>query len=389
MSKRKPVVVHVITRLIVGGAQLSVVGLCEALREHYDVRLLSGPEEGPEGSLQAKAAEIVPLQIVSELRREVAPVHDLAAAIALRRELAKCNPALVHTHSSKAGILGRLAAIGTGAKVVHTVHGWGHTPADSHLRRTLFVHGERTAARWTDALVAVSPEVRDEGLRCRIGRPELYQVIPVFVDFRPNDPDFAASRQHGRRVLALEADDEVVGWVGRFVPQKDPETLVRALELILAARAGARAVLVGDGPLRKQTQDLVQARGFAERVDFVGLRSDVRSLYPAFDVLLHPSRWEGQPRVIQEALAERIPVVATRVTGTGDLIAEGRTGYLRAPGDSEGVAECAIKVLDGSSISAPLPEDAVAELAARHGREVALRGHLELYERLLSAAHSD
>ena len=388
VSLRKPVVVHVITRLIVGGAQLSVVGLCEALRERYDVRLLSGPEEGPEGSLRAQAAETVPLQIVSSLRRDVHPRHDLAAAIALRRELAESKPALVHTHSSKAGILGRLAGIRTGAKLVHTVHGWGHTAADSHVRRSVFIHAERSVARWTDALVAVSPEVREEGLHRRIGRPDLYYVIPEFVDLRPKNSQFATSREHARRALGLEADDEVVGWVGRFVPQKDPETLVRSLELILASRAAARAVLVGDGPMRRQTHQLLEASGFGDRVSFLGLRPDVRSLYAAFDVLVHPSRWEGQPRVIQEAIAERVPVVATRVAGTRDLIDEGRTGYSTRPGDGEGLASLVIKVLEGTSLRAPLPEDVVAGIAARHGREVALQGHLELYERLLAAPDS-
>jgi glycosyltransferase involved in cell wall biosynthesis len=384
VTSSKPVVAHVITRLIVGGAQLAVIGLCEALREHYDVRLFSGPEEGPEGSLRARAAEIVPLTIVPALRRNVDPRQDVAAAITLRCEIAELQPAIVHTHSSKAGILGRLAAVRTSARTVHTVHGWGHTPADSRLRRAMFINAERAMARWTDALVAVSPEVREEGLRCRIGQPDLYEIIPVFVDYRPENPDFVGSRRHARRALGLKEEDEVVGWVGRFVPQKDPETLVRALEVIFASRAVTRAVLVGDGPMRKHTERLLQAAGLGERVAFVGLRQDVRSLYAAFDVLLHPSRWEGQPRVIQEAIAERVPVVATRVAGTRDLIEDGRTGFLTMPGDSEGMAAAAINVLEGTLVRAPLAHRLVAKVAESHGHETALRRHLALYERLLS-----
>jgi glycosyltransferase involved in cell wall biosynthesis len=384
MTRRKPLVVHVITRLIVGGAQLSVVGLCEALRDHYEVRLLSGPEEGPEGSLRARASEAAPLTIVPPLRREVNPRHDAAAAMALRREFRDIEPAIVHTHSSKAGIVGRLAALGSAARVVHTVHGWGHTPADSRLRRATFVRAERVAARWTDALVAVSPEVREEGLRYKIGEPHLYDVIPEFVDYRPRSSDFASSRRYAREALGLEESDQVVGWVGRFVPQKDPETLVRALQLILTSRATVRAVLVGDGPMREHTANLLRATPVGKRVAFAGLREEVRSLYPAFDVLLHPSRWEGQPRVIQEAIAERVPVVATRVAGTRDVIENGRTGYLTTPGDAEGMANRTMAILDDSSLRAPLADDLVAEVAARHGHESALRGHLELYERLLA-----
>jgi glycosyltransferase involved in cell wall biosynthesis len=136
--------------------------------------------------------------------------------------------------------------------------------------------------------------------------------------------------------------------------------------------------------MRAQTEKLLQASGLSERVAFAGIRRDVRSLYAAFDVLLHPSRWEGQPRVVQEAIAERVPVVATRVAGTRELIEDTRTGFLTMPGDSEGMAARAITVLEGTSVCAPLANDVVAEVGARLGHEIALRGHLELYERLLA-----
>jgi glycosyltransferase involved in cell wall biosynthesis len=313
------------------------------------------------------------------------PLHDVSATFAIRRKLDELRPAIVHTHSSKAGILGRLAAIRGEARLVHTVHGWGHTPADSFLRREVFIGAERIVARWTDALVAVSAEVREEGLRRAIGRADLYEVIPEFVDYRPHDPDFEASRRYARRELDLEDGAEVVGWVGRFVPQKDPETLARAVEQILGTRTAARAVLVGDGPMRGQIERLLHSSGVGDRVAFVGIRADVRSLYAAFDVLLHPSRWEGQPRVIQEAIAERVPVIAARVAGTRDLIEDGRTGFLTTPGDSRQMAARATEVLRRTALNAPLSADAVADVAARHGHESALRGHLALYERLLTA----
>lgn len=385
MTSKKPLLVQLITRLIVGGAQLSVVGLCEELREHYDVRLLSGPEEGPEGSIRARASEAVPVTIVPALVRDVNPRHDLAAAVALRREFRELRPAIVHTHSSKAGIVGRLAAARSGPLVVHTVHGWGHTPADPPLRRAMFIHAERVVARWTDALVAVSPEVREEGLRRKIGTPDLYEVIPEYVDYQPRNPRFVDSRRCAREALGLDDKDEIVGWVGRFVAQKDPDVLVRVLELVLEARPQTRAVLIGDGPLREHTVSLVRATGVHDRVAFTGLRHDARSLYAAFDVLVHPSRWEGQPRVIQEATAERVPVVASRVAGTGDLVTEGQTGYLTVPGDANAMAERTMAVLGDSGLRAPLPDRAIADIAARHGLNVALNGHLRLYERLLAS----
>jgi glycosyltransferase involved in cell wall biosynthesis len=385
VTSAKPIVFHVITRLIVGGAQLSMLGLCDGLREQYDVRLLSGPETGPEGSLHEQAAEVVPLMIVPQLRRDVNPPKDFAALAALRRAINDSRPAIVHTHSSKAGILGRAAAMKSDAKRVHTVHGWGHTPADSAPRRAVFVQLERVTAKWTDALVAVSPDVRNEGLRRRIGNPRLYEVIPEFVDYRPMNPNFEKSRQMAREALGLLDGDEVVGWVGRFVPQKDPHTRARALELVLSTRSTARAVLVGDGPLRQDVEQRLRGAGLAERVVFAGLRQDARSLYAAFDVLLHPSLWEGQPRVIQEAIAERIPVVATQVEGAGDLVTDGRTGYLAPPGDAEQIAARALDVLAGECPRAPLDETVIGDLARRYGRELVLHRHLELYERLLAS----
>lgn len=383
MASRR--IVQIITRLIVGGAQLSVLQLSSALREEgFDVRIVVGPQEGPEGSLRRDAAEIAPVTVVPSLRREMHPAFDVAAVLALRRTLRRLEPALVHTHSSKAGIVGRLAASGRETAVVHTVHGWGHTPNDSFGRRTALVGLERAVARSTDALVAVSRDVRDSGLALGIGRPEQYHVIPEFVDYQPRDPDFVRARATARRRLGQDEGGEIVGWVGRFVDQKDPQTLAGALAELLRRRPRTHAVLVGDGPLRDQVLQRLQAAAVDDRVRFTGLRLDARELYAAFDVLIHPSLWEGQPRVIQEALAERIPVVASRVAGTSDLVLDGATGFLVAARDAAAVADRAGAVLDDPGLRAPLPDEEIQRLANVHGARAARAGHLELYEQLLS-----
>jgi glycosyltransferase involved in cell wall biosynthesis len=377
-------IVQVITRLIVGGAQLSVLQLSSALQEEgFDVRIVIGPQEGPEGSLRRDAAEIAPVTVVPSLRRELHPVLDVAAVVALGRTLRRLEPALVHTHSSKAGVVGRLAASGQESAVVHTVHGWGHTPDDSFSRRAVLVGLERTVARSTDALVAVSRDVRDSGLALGIGRPSQYRVIPEFVDYEPRDPDFARARTNARWRLGVRDEDEIVGWVGRFADQKDPKTLASALGELLRRRPRTRAVLIGDGPRREQVLQSLQAAAVDDRVMFTGLRLDARELYAAFDVLVHPSLWEGQPRVIQEALAERVPVVASRVTGTSDLVLDGRTGFLVAVRDAAAIADRAEAVLDDPRLRAPLPDEEIQRLAEIHGVSAARAGHLELYEQLL------
>jgi glycosyltransferase involved in cell wall biosynthesis len=378
-----PVVVHVITRLCIGGAQLTVLRLCRDLKRDYDVRVVCGPDVGEEGSIFDAVASEVPTTLVPVLRRSIRPLEDARAFAALRSFYRRARPAIVHTHSSKAGIVGRLAAHGTGARVVHTIHGWGHTPVDSPARRLAFVAAERLAARYSDALLAVSEDVREEGLLCGIGHHGQYRIVPESVDFSPSDGDFPAARAHARRALQLDPDGLVVGWVGRFMPQKDPETLGRAVARLLTIDAGVQAVFIGDGPDRARVEGFLDRCGVSERATFAGFRRDVRSLYPAFDVLLHTSKWEGQPRVVQEAIAERIPVVTARASGTHELMSAGDVGVEVPPGDVEGLVAAVRAILDDESRRAPLTADAVRAVARRNGHEIALEEHLRLYSELV------
>jgi glycosyltransferase involved in cell wall biosynthesis len=381
----KPVVVHVITRLCIGGAQLTLLRLCRDLKRDYDVRVVCGPDVGQEGSIFDAVAREVPTTLLPVLRRSIRPLDDVRAAAALRSFYRRTRPAIVHTHSSKAGFVGRLAARRSGARVVHTIHGWGHTPVDPRVKRTAFVAAERLAARYSHALLAVSEDVREEGLRRGIGDPRQYRIVPAGVDYSPSDLDFAAARGRARRALRVDAERPVVGWVGRFMPQKDPETLAEAMAQLLTGDASVHAVFIGDGPHRAQVESSLAERGCGEQATFAGFRRDVRSLYPAFDVLLHPSRWEGQPSVIQEAIAERIPVVTARVSGTRDLMSMGDVGIEVSQGDVRGLVAAVRAILDDESRRAPLAPSAVQAVARRNGHELALKEHLRLYAELMSS----
>ena len=167
------------------------------------------------------------------------------------------------------------------------------------------------------------------------------------------------------------------------MPQKDPVTLARAVAALLRSRPALHACFVGDGPERELVERELSSNGSAERLHFAGFRKDIRPLYAAFDVLLHTSRWEGQPRVPQEAIAERVPVVTARVAGTAELIGSGPVGFEVEPGDADAFAARAEQVLDDPSLRAPLPDEAVAAVARVNGRELALRRHLEIYGDLL------
>lgn len=381
----RPVMVQLITRLIVGGAQLSALALAEAMSADYDVTIASGPQTGTEGSLLDRAATIAPLIIVPALRREISPRHDVSAVRSLRRIFVRLSPDIIHTHSSKAGIVGRMALPrGSRAAVVHTVHGWGHTPQDAPHRRRAFVAMERLAARRCDVLVAVSDDVRREGLELRIGRPDQYVTIPELVGYRASHDNFDRARAAARARLGVPANAKVLGWVGRFVDQKDPTTLADALAEALRRRPDAWAVLVGDGPLRQHVRMRLTQAGVADRVVFAGLQVDARSLLCAFDVVLHPSRWEGQPRVVQEAVAERVPVIATRVSGALDAIVPGATGFSVPPQDAPKMADLALRALDDPSLAPPLADHVVRAVADRYGAERAIGQ----YERLFAALAS-
>jgi glycosyltransferase involved in cell wall biosynthesis len=380
----KPLLVHVITRFCIGGAQLHVLNIGRELSDEYRFHMVCGPDVGQEGSIYEEVAAEFDTTLMPILRRPIRPLEDVRALGALRRLFDGLQPAIVHTHSSKAGILGRRAAQGVGAGVVHTVHGWGHTPDDSALKRRSFIAAERMAASWCDRLVAVSSDTRDEGLSHGIGRPDQYAVIPAYVDYGPSNPDPARARADARASLSLPADAEVVGWVGRFMPQKDPSTLALAVVDLLRRRPDALVCFIGDGPLRDEVEAELGAAGLLERARFAGFRSDVRSLYPAFDVLLHTSRWEGQPRVIQEAVAERVPVVTARVAGTRDVFAAGAVGFEVEPGDAQAFASRAEEALAGSGPRYPLPARDVAAVARANGGERAVQLHRELYADLLA-----
>lgn len=381
----KPRVVLTITRLIVGGAQLVVLGICQSLKDEFDIHVVCGPDGGSEGSIRAEVERHVPVTVLPQLRRDIHPLHDLASVARLRALYRRLDPDLVHSHSSKAGIVSRFAT-GSRPRVVHTVHGWGHTPVDPPWKQRVLVGLERMAAARTNALVVVSPEVAEEGLARGIGSRGLYRVILPDVDFHPRSRDFQEARRRARLELGVEAGDRVIGWVGRFVPQKDPSTLAAVLSRLMGAagNGSTRAVLVGDGPLRAETEAELSRLG--ARVVFAGLRRDVRELYPAFDVLLQPSRWEGRSLVVQEALAEGIPVVATRVSGVSDLVSDGVQGFVVDPGDVGGLERRVTQVLEDPRLRAPLPAPPVE--AERAGDRTGDAQLATLYRELIAQARA-
>jgi glycosyltransferase involved in cell wall biosynthesis len=343
-------VVHVITLLEWGGAQENTLYTVERLDPgRYDRVLVAG--EG--GMLDDRARRIPDLRVVllDDLVREVRPLRDGKAFLALRSVLreekrtAGSNPLIVHTHSSKAGILGRAAARATGADaIVHSIHGFGFHDGQARPVRALFVGLERLASRWTDAFVAVSEENIRTGVQEGIFRRGRCRLIRSGFD---TARFLAGSREAGRRILGIPEGVPVVGTVAVFKPQKAPLDFVETARRVASMVPGSRFVMVGDGELRGGAERAVAAMGMSARFSFLGWRLEVPDLLAAFDVFLLPSRWEGLPKVVPQAMILGCPVVATAVDGIREIVDPGVDGVLAAPGDVEALARGVEDILSG------------------------------------------
>jgi len=320
---------HVITMLELGGAQQNTLYTVTHLdRDRFDPFLVSGTE-GP--LVEEARASGVRCHFLESLVRPVSPIRDARAYFDLRRLFGKERPDVVHTHSSKAGILGRLAAEAASVPaIVHSIHGWGFHPGQNPLTRALFVHLERRAGRSTRAFLAVSRANLDEGLDLGILDSRRARVLHSGIRLRDYHPAEAAPSGASGEVT--------VGMVACLKPQKAPLDFVRVAALVLGKEPRTRFVLAGDGDLRPRVESLIREKGIGGRVTLLGWRRDIPELMRSFDILLHTSLWEGLPRVFPEAMATGLPIVATRVDGAPEAIEEGVNGRLLDPGDVEGMA---------------------------------------------------
>ncbi len=315
-------------------------------KSQWNVHVLSGPQTGSEGSLIEHVRDRgIPLTIELTLVREVNPVKDLLALIRLTRAIKRGRYDIVHTHSSKAGILGRWAAWLAGTPIiVHTVHGWGHHDRQHPLVRALYIISERLTLLITDQLIAVSPLNVEKGLRDGIGQNEDYVVIRSGIELdRFEHPCVPCSQT--RAALGIPSDVLVVGAVTRLSPQKAPLDFVRAAGIIAQSVPEAWFVMVGDGPLRPQVETLATELGLTNRLILTGLRHDVPELMAAFDIFVLSSLWEGLPRVLPQAMAMGLPMVATAIDGNVEAIEDGVNGLLVLPGQPAALAQAVIRLL--------------------------------------------
>lgn len=340
---RRRRVALVITMLELGGAQRLVLHIARTLdKTRFDVLLVAGP-----GGLlddEARALPGVRFETCPWLVREVRPVHDARAIVDLWARLRAFAPDVVHTHSSKAGIVGRLAAALAGVpRIVHTVHGWGFNPNQSPARQRAFVLAEKLAGSVTTQWIAVSEANARAGAARGIAPRSAFTIVRPGIFSRR----FAQASGNGRfrAELGLGPDDPLVGMVACLKPQKTPVDFVRVAARVADAVPNARFVLVGDGELRPDVEAAVREAGLDGRFTLLGWRHDPESIVGDLDVLALTSRHEGLPMVVPEAMAAGKPVVATAVDGTPEAVQDGVTGYLAAHGDVAALAAAITRLL--------------------------------------------
>ena len=376
---------HLITRLSLGGSARNTIDSAAAtVRAGYDTILATGPS-GDEVDVSHLADESgCRLAIIRSLQREIAPLRDLRALVAIVRLIRRERVAIMHTHTSKAGFIGRLAArVAKVPVVIHTPHGhifYGYYGA---ARTSFFIALERWAATFSDALVALTEEDMREHLDRRIGSRDQYRVIPSGVDIE-GFRNRAQARDAARSELGWSTEERIVVGVGRLVPVKGFDIAVRALAQLRATFPETRLVLVGDGPERGRLEQLAAASDNLSRVTITGAAGDVAPFLAASDVVIAPSRNEGMGRVLIEAMALGKPVVASRVGGVASVVSDGHSGVLVRPDDPGELARALIELF-----SDPLRMEAYSNVAAERAEQFSLRvmqqGLLTLYRELASA----
>lgn len=323
---------HVITRLIVGGAQENTISSVLGLRRYpgLDVRLLSGPSEGPEGNLESVFTTVPDCLVrIPTLIRPVNPIQDLRALIDLTRWFRQNRPDIVHTHSGKAGLLGRWAARRAQVPlVIHSIHGPSFGQFQGPLKNIVFTAAERFAGRQTDHFVVVATAMRDQYLSAGIGSPGQYTLIYSGFDL---DPFLKVGRdQQLADHLGLDSKSFVIGMIARLFALKGHDDVIEAASAILRSIPRARFLWVGDGPWRQRLMESIRSRGLEDRFIVAGLVApgEVHRYVGLMDCLVHLSRREGLPRALPQALAAGKPVIAYDCDGAGEVCRSDETGFL-------------------------------------------------------------
>lgn len=340
---------HIITRLIVGGAQENTLLTCRGLHERgYRVTLITGPDAGPEGQLLDEArADGYDVIVLPSLRRAIHPLSDWRAYQDLIGLLQKLQPDVVHTHSSKAGILGRWAARHAGGPpvIVHTIHGMSFNRTQSWMTQALYRFLERRTARVTDCLITVADAMIDQAVDAGLAPREKFRTV-----YSGMQTDWFSPALYDRRAIrgnwAFTDEHVVVGAIARLFRNKGYEPLIPAMAAAAEREPGLRFVWVGDGAQRAEYEEELKFRGLRDKTHLTGLvdPNEVARMAAGMDVLVHASQWEGLPRAAVQALLMEVPVISFDIDGAPEVVIPGQTGVLVPLNDVDALADAMVEL---------------------------------------------
>lgn len=386
-------VAHIITRMIIGGAQQNTLYTVEDQYQDYqdEVVLMTGPTDGPEGTLIPRAEQGgFDLQILPHLTRSISPLNDWRAYRELIAALRNYQPDLVHTHSSKAGILGRAAAWKLKLPTVHTIHGaafhFGQSPVNYHA----YIAAEKWASRRCDRLVSVCDAMTDQyvaaGITARDRCDTVYSGMEVEPFLTPSRPP-----EEIRRELGIKPGQIVIGKVARLFHLKGHKYLIEAAKQVVAAQPEVRFLLIGDGILRAEFESRIAALGLSEHFIFAGLVPPERvpELIHAMDIVVHTSVWEGLARVLPQGLIAGKPVVSYDVDGAREVVIPEETGYLLPPESIEPLSQALIELAADPEKRRRFGETGRERFTDQFRHQTMTRRLREIYQRVLDERKTD
>ena len=381
-------VAHVITRMIIGGAQENTLLNClDLMREHGDdVLLITGPSLGPEGDLlsQGRAGEL-PVRLVPSMRRAIHPLHDMQTQYALRKTLREFKPDVVHTHSAKGGLLGRYVASSLQVPaVIHTVHGAPFHPYQSALARAFFRRCEGWAAKRCHRMISVADAMTDLMVDAGIAPREKFTTIYSGMDVEP----FLRSHQQRdtvRSKYGLKDEHVVVGKIARLFHLKGHDDLITAAEQVARRDPNVRFLLIGDGILRETLTRRIESLGLSEHFVFTGLvaPTEVPPLIGAMDVLVHTSYREGLARALPQALIAGRPVVSYDIDGAREVTITGETGILVPPKDTAALSAALSTLVGDARLRIELGREGQRRFTEQFRHQTMTRRIRQLYQQVL------
>ncbi|MDR2192675.1 MAG: glycosyltransferase family 4 protein [Endomicrobium sp.] len=366
---------YIITKLELGGAQKVALYTAERLdKDKFSSFFITGKG----GILDGKAAQKFKLFQLDSFVREIRPLKDIAALFGIYKILKKEKPNIVHTHSSKAGILGRIAAKLAGVKtVIHTIHGYGFNETQKWHIKYFFILVEKFCALFSDKLIAVAEEDIKKGLRYKIAKEDKFVLIRAGIDV--NYYKNYKLQTNLKKSLNLSDNAKIVTTIGPFKPQKNLKDFIKAAEIAGKNVSEAVFLITGDGDLRKRLEEQISKTGMKDKIILLGWRDDIAEILTSSDIFVMTSLWEGLPRAIIEAMCCAKPVIANAVDGVKEIISEGKNGYKIQPYDYGDTAQKIIKLLQNDALLKEMSAEAQSSITEEFDINYTVRQQEELY----------